>query len=1070
MPSPSDFFERVRFRGHPVANPDSLVFGEHTRFTVLTKRLLRLEWSETGVFEDRGTFAFPTRYAPAPSFRAANGESGLIVDTGALTLRYHGTGASFAPENLSIDYEVQGERRTWIPGLSSPDNLRGTRRTLDRCVGDAALEEGLLSRAGWSLFDDSRSVLFNVEDGWVAPRPEHQVQDWYFFGYGHDYKAALADYVRFGGQVPLVPRYVLGAWWSRYWAYREQELRDLVSDFERHDLPLDVLVVDMDWHTPHSWTGYTWNRELFPDPAAFLQWAHSKGLRVTLNLHPAEGVQAFEDAYPQFAEAMGVDPAGGATIRFRISDKQFARSYFEILHHPLEDDGVDFWWVDWQQGEHSEMKGLDPLPWLNHLHFRDSTRRGGRPMLYSRWGGLGNHRYQTGFSGDTYVGWAALQFQPFFTATASNVGYGWWGHDIGGHMGGPTEPELYARWVQFGALSPSLRLHATKDPAAERRPWAYPTDVYQVAKDAFHLRYQLVPYLYTMARVAHDTGLSLCRPMYYEYPEAEAAYVARYQYFLGDQMIAAPIVHAAHPQTGLSTADVWLPPGRWIDFQTKETFNGPGWVRLLGALDRIVLLVRAGGILPLSAPFNDSAPEHMASGTTNSIPTDQIVISVFPGPQGSFRLYEDDGLTESYLTGDLEWTPISTTLTTSDTWTVDIAPVQGQCAALPRRRGYELRLEGSRCPDRVLLDGRETGNWTYDSSRLTTIIHIPKREKTDPISVQAIAAGGISALDEESNRQQRLSDVQRLMGQDLHGRDERDLLDALLFRDLPGRLDGIARLGGPFAHFVEFSAPEEAMQRLGRLIVAAPASSPETYDLQVTWSLHQGLEPEHHTVEIKQATGSQILETPFAFDGKVRSMQWTAQTRIRWRGATLTYTHQSELLFPTVPIWHAQVYDREEQAVPLEQILDVEGRSCKGAGWTSYKQSADRLTSLNDPHAVMLSAEYGQELKAGSPLSAYLMTTIISPSERDAVLLFRAAGPLQLYLNGQSIEEEPVEQQSSLHPLLRQARRSASMHLQRGKNVLVIHTQPPDDERPWWYFGGSLTTVQGAPMLDLEFS
>ena len=183
----------------------------------------------------------------------------------------------------------------------------------------------------------------------------------------------------------------------------------------------------------------------------------------------------------------------GEAIPFRITDKRFVKHYFELLHHPMERDGVDFWWMDWQQGEASEMEGLDPLPWLNHLHFPDSTRRGRRPMLYSRWGGLGNHRYPIGFSGDTYVAWPALQFQPYMTATASNVAYGWWSHDIGGHMGGATEPELYARWVQFGALSPCLRLHATKDPLAERRPWKYPHEVYEAARAAFHLRYQLVP-------------------------------------------------------------------------------------------------------------------------------------------------------------------------------------------------------------------------------------------------------------------------------------------------------------------------------------------------------------------------------------------------------------------------------------------------------------------------------------------------------------------------------------------------------------------------------------------------
>jgi alpha-glucosidase len=228
------------------------------------------------------------------------------------------------------------------------------------------------------------------------------------------------------------------------------------------------------------------------------------------------------------------------------------------------------------------------------------------------------------------------------TATASNIAYGWWSHDIGGHMGGVTEPELYARWVQFGALSPCLRLHATKDARFERRPWAYPDEAYHAARAAFHLRYQLVPYLYTMARVASDSGVSLCRPMYYEHPEVEDAYAARYQYYLGDQAIAAPIVFPAEPATGMAATDVWVPRGTWIDIQTLETYTGPRWARMVGDINRVPLLVKAGGILPMAAEFAEGEPPRLASGTTGDQPRDWLVLSVFPGPDGVYRLYEDD--------------------------------------------------------------------------------------------------------------------------------------------------------------------------------------------------------------------------------------------------------------------------------------------------------------------------------------------------------------------------------------------------------------------------------------------
>ena len=199
----------------------------------------------------------------------------------------------------------------------------------------------------------------------------------------------------------------------------------------------------MDWHITKTgndssgWTGYTWNRDLFPDPAGFIAWLHQHGLKTALNLHPADGVYPHEEQYAAMAKALDVDPATERPIDFNLSDPAFARAYFEILHHPLEAQGVDFWWLDWQQGTRSRLAGLDPLMWLNHLHFYDLARDGSkRPFIFSRWCGLGNHRYPIGFSGDTVVTWESLAFQPYFTATAANVGYGWWSHDIGGHMGG----------------------------------------------------------------------------------------------------------------------------------------------------------------------------------------------------------------------------------------------------------------------------------------------------------------------------------------------------------------------------------------------------------------------------------------------------------------------------------------------------------------------------------------------------------------------------------------------------------------------------------------------------------
>jgi len=1066
----TDVYERIRFRGRPRPNREAVVVRGKARFTVLTPRLLRLEWSERREFEDRSTYAFPSRYTEvAPTFEVTEEDGWVRLDTGALELRYAQERGPFAPDSLTIAYELNDEVHVWRPGTPDVNNLKGTRRTLDRCAGDASLEPGLISRAGWALFDDTKNVIYD-DEGWVGPRPDAALQDWYFFGYGHDYVGALRDYRVFGGESPLIPRFVLGAWWSRYWAYSEQDLRDLVGQFEEHNVPLDVLVIDMDWHTPHAWTGYTWNRSLFPDPPAFLQWVHDKGLRVTLNLHPAQGVQAFEDAYPAFARALGANHAAGDPVPFRIADKQFVKHYFELLHHPMEDEGVDFWWMDWQQGEISEVKGLDPLPWINHLHFSDSRRRGVRPMLYSRWGGSGNHRYYVGFSGDTYVTWESLQFQPYMTATASNVLYGWWSHDIGGHMGGATEPELYARWVQFGALSPVLRLHSTKDPRGERRPWAFPERVFKAARAAFRLRYQLVPYLYTMARTATDTGLSLCRPMYYEHPETADAYAARYQYRLGDQMIAAPIVFPADPATGLAVTDVWLPEGTWIAYDTLETFSGDRWVRMLGDLDRIPLLVKAGGVVPVAGRFQRRPPPALTSGTTDAQPQDRLVLEVFPG-EGALRVYRDDGVTENYRAGKCEWVPVRTSQADDGSaWNVTVGPVEGHCDSLPDLLGYEVRMVGSHAPERVLVDG-ESATYRYDASRATTIVPLGMAPKGASVVISACRSGGIVALGAARNEALAAVDLARLFGKETwDGKANLDTVEARAREAASdvAYLNAVARAGGPFFRVMEFVTPDEASQQLGRVVIAGPADG-STMDIVVEFTLEREGQYRTHRVARKGIAGSAVIDTPFAFDGSVARQVWHADVRLEWGGHTISGSYASRALFPGIYRWHARLYDGAVEAVDVQGVTTATAGATYPPQYSEFVHDPAQTRNLNEALVLRFWEQAADRFSTfGSP-AAYVVTSVECPSDRDAVLELAATDGCEVHVN--SVPAELLDDQAcpDAHILFRPPRRTVPVRLHKGKNSLVIHTCPPPDEPHAWYLGARFLTPDGVDIGDLTF-
>jgi alpha-glucosidase (family GH31 glycosyl hydrolase) len=554
------------------------------------------------------------------------------------------------------------------------ENLGGTARTLDEADGRVALEDGVLSRNGVAVVDDSHTVLL-TDDGWIAPRRPGTV-DLYVFAFGRDYRAALRALYTLTGPQPLLPRYALGNWWSRYYAYRADEYLALMDRFAEEGLPFSVAVIDMDWHLVDveprhgsGWTGYTWNRELFPDPPGFLAALHERGLATALNVHPADGVRAHEDAYARVASRMGIDPASALPVNFDPTDPGFLEAYLEELHHPLEEQGVDFWWLDWQQGAVSKIPGLDPLWLLNHFHYLDSARTGRRPLTFSRYAGIGSHRYPVGFSGDTEITWASLDFQPEFTATASNAGYGWWSHDVGGHFHGVRDDELAARWAQLGAFSPILRLHSGDDRFTAKEPWRFGALARRAIGEALRLRHRLVPYVATMALRAHDEGEPLVQPMYYDHPWEEPAYAVPNQFMFGPALLVAPLTTRTDPSTGLAAVTAWLPEGDWIDVFTGLAYRGGRTIVLHRDLDSIPVLARPGTILPL-------AP----AGAGVELP-DHVELLVLPGGDGEFTLAEDRD--------DERWARTRFTLRDGE---LAIGPVEGERGSLPPGRTYTVLL------------------------------------------------------------------------------------------------------------------------------------------------------------------------------------------------------------------------------------------------------------------------------------------------------------------------------------------------------------------------------------------
>ncbi len=679
----------------PAAPKESMIQGEKYRFTILTSQLIRLEYNENGIFEDRATQTVINRDFPLVEYRIKDDEMGLEIITDSLHLIYNKSAFSQSSLSIQVKGNLSHYRSLWRFGEAA-DNLKGTARTLDEANGAVPLENGLLSRNGFAILDDSKSLIIQ-ENGWVSPRISACV-DIYFFGYGRDYLACLKDFFKLCGETPMLPRYALGNWWSRFYRYNESGYKALIEKFEDEGLPFSVAVLDMDWHITEvdpkygsGWTGYTWNKSLFPDPKGFIDWLNKKGLQVTLNVHPAEGVRAFEEMYPEMARELGVDSENEDKINFDITDPEFTKAYFKFLHHPNEDIGIAFWWIDWQQGAFSKIEGLDPLWMLNHYHFLDNGRNGKRALILSRYAGIGSHRYPIGFSGDTYATWETLDFQPYFTATASNAGYGWWSHDIGGHMHGVKDDELAARWIQFGVFSPIMRIHSCANPFYVKEPWQYNLTVENTMKRFLRLRHQLIPYIYTMNRRFSKKSEPLIQPMYYRNPEDGEAYEVHNEYYFGD-LIACPVTRPMNPRLKMGLFKAWLPEGIYYDFFTGRVYHGGRKLNLYRDITSMPILAKAGSIIPMAAESS------VRNSTDNP---SEMEIRVFAGADGSFSLYEDnytgntcDNILEAYTNMEFKWGVKSEFV---------IRGFIGDKSVVPTNRAYNIKFIGFEDTDDIIV-------------------------------------------------------------------------------------------------------------------------------------------------------------------------------------------------------------------------------------------------------------------------------------------------------------------------------------------------------------------------------
>lgn len=727
----SEFLQKTVLKTNGIASNKKIIRAGKYRFTVITSQLLRVERDENGKFCDGATQSVIDRNFSDCEFTYEKIGGIITIVTDNCKFRYDMI-------NDKMDYIILSDGRKVTQ--YDKGNLKGTCRTLDNVNGKTKLGDGIVSLSGVTLLNDSDSLVL-CDNGKVLPR-EVEERDIYYFAYGYEYRKAVADLFSLTGHAPLIPRFALGNWWSRYRAYTQDEYISLMQRFIDEKIPITVATVDMDWHWVDvidrfgkdawdkfekkgflkfvyntvfpGWTGYSWNTELFPDHKEFLTFLKRNGFRVTMNLHPASGCKFYEDAYSDFCDFLHMDKNKREQIDFDITDEKFIEGYFRFLHHPHEEEGVDFWWIDWQQGKKTSVKGLDPLWALNHYHSIDISRDGKkRPLILSRFAGAGSQRYPLGFSGDTVQTWDSLDFQPYFTLTASNIAYSWWSHDIGGHCRGYRDDDLYLRWLQFGVFSPINRLHSTSNEFMGKEPWMYSKFTENCASQWLRFRHRLIPYIYSMNRKTAVEGRCLIEPMYYSYPKDPRAYEVKNEYFFGTELVVCPITQKCNANTGLAGTKAFIPRGRFTDIFTGRIYSGNTVTELFRDMSSIPVLAKEGAIIPLNM-----------NGETNDVSNPKSLEILISKGNNKFTLYEDDGVTNDFENGvycESEYC----VKTINNNVEFSISSAVGELSVIPEKRSYKFKfIDIESCDETVLTVNGRTHKFEMGSDKDMLIIEI----------------------------------------------------------------------------------------------------------------------------------------------------------------------------------------------------------------------------------------------------------------------------------------------------------------------------------------------------------
>lgn len=681
-------------------NPKCVVMGRNYRITVMTERLVRLEYNENGNFLDRPTQFAWHRDLGITDFKIKQDSKYIEITTKYFCLTYlkeKPFGSTKINPTANLKVELLGSDRVWYYGHPEVRNYGSPGLELyEKKKNDkkhkAKYKKGLYSIDGFVSIDDSKSMIIEETGSVIERNSEKDNVDIYLFMYYKNFQGCLNDYYRLTGYPALIPRYALGNWWSRNISYNDDTLKDLVNNFEAKNIPLSVLVLNNEWHlnkyedTSNIKTGFTFNNNLIKNPHETISYLHSKGIRLGLNIDPSDGIYPYEVYYNKICEYLQVTP--GTVIPFNVLDPKFLDVYLKLLIHPLDNLDVDFFWLDY-----TYPKNKQELWILNHYHFYDMMRNyKRRPMLLTTNSLIAPHRYPVLYSGKSTVSWETLKLIPIHNASAANNGVSWWSHDIGGFYKGIEDDELYTRYVQLGTFSPILKFGSEKGKYYRREPWKWGYKTYNIVRDYLKLRHRLIPYLYTEAYKYHKHGIPVIQPIYYKNPEMYDDPLYRNEYYLGSELFICPIINKKEPVMQRVIHRFYMPDGVWYDFVTGKKFpGGKNYVSFFKDNDYPVF-AKAGSIIVLGDNEN----------MNDTTPPKNMEIQIFPGRSNRYDMYEDDGVSDLYKTGYYLKSSIEYNYLPNN-YTVIIRALEGKSGIVPEKRNYKIRFRNTKEAKDVII-------------------------------------------------------------------------------------------------------------------------------------------------------------------------------------------------------------------------------------------------------------------------------------------------------------------------------------------------------------------------------